>query len=141
MIYAYYTPHIASPVNEKRAGTSRIGWDDPQPIQITAGYDNYLLFSFRDENQRRVFLRGRTLTGKIFNHEGVEIFSDELDILSTEESLAKLTISKMQSNVFVPGLYSLVLSHSDDRGIEEVIGTARSKFRFVIDIIDFSANC
>ena len=140
MIYAYYTPHIASPVNDRRAGTIRLGWDDPQPIQVTAGYDNFLIFSFRDERQKRMFLRGRTLTGKVYNNDGIEMFSSELDILVTEEGLAKFTISKFQSRALTPGLYNLVLTYTDDAGTEQIANTVRSKPRFVIDVIDFSAN-
>lgn len=140
MIYAYYTPHIASPVNDRRAGTIRLGWDDPQPIQVTSGYDNFLIFSFRDERQKRMFLRGRTLTGKVYNNDGIEMFSSELDILVTEEGLAKFTISKFQSRALTPGLYNLVLTYTDDAGTEQIANTVRSKPRFVIDVIDFSAN-
>ena len=140
MIYAYYTPHIASPVNDRRAGTIRQGWDDPQPIQVTKGYDNFLIFSFRDELQKRMFLRGRTITGKVYNNDGIEMFTGELDILVTDEGLAKFTITKFQSDTMPTGLYNLVITYTDDRGIEQIANTVRSKPRFVIDVIDFSAN-
>jgi hypothetical protein len=140
MIHAYYTPHIASPVNDRRAGTIRRGWDTPQPIQVTKGYDNYLIFSFRAENQKRMSLRGKTLTGKVYNHNGIEMFSDNLDVLITNDGLAKFTITKSQSRALELGLYNLVLTYTDDNGAEQIANTSRSKPRFVIDVIDFSST-
>ena len=140
MIYAYYTPHVASPVNDQRAGTIRIGWDDPQPIQCTSGYDNYLIFAFRDEKQKRFFLNGRTLTGKVFNNDGIEMLSKELDVLVNDRGLAKFEITKFESSTFEPGFYNLVLSYTDDIGSEQIANTVRGRPRFVLDFIDFSSN-
>lgn len=139
MIYAFYTPTKVVPINKRRAGTIRVGWDNPQFVKITAGFDSELFFTFRDHTQQSFMLTGRNLSGIVYDQSGIEVLNKSLTVDATDQSVAKFQINKFESRSLIPGLYNLIISYTDDAGIEQVANTARSNSRFVLEIIDFSA--
>jgi hypothetical protein len=135
-VYAYHTPHIASPVNDQRAGTHRIGSDDPEPIEITKGWTAVIYFAFRDHRQRPYFTNGRTITARLFTPHNFEIFSGELTSDPLVAGAAQLVIDSRDTDFFDAGLYSLSIEYTDDRGRVLLAQTMRSRPRFVLEVLD-----
>ena len=135
-VYAYHTPTIASPVNDRRAGTIRVGSDDPDPILVTRGWAAILYFAFRNHTQRPYFTTGRSITARIFNTENTEIWSGPLVSDALVEGAAELVLSDSVTSAFAPGLYSLAIEYTDDRGRVLLAKTTRSRPRFVLEVLD-----
>jgi len=135
-VYAYYTPYIASPVNDQRSGTYRVGSDNPDPIQITKGWDSILYFAFRDHRQRAYLTIGQTITARIYNTENVEVWNGTMVADPLTDGAASLVINAAANSAFEPGLYSLVIEVTDDRGRIILAQTIRSKPRFVLEVLD-----
>jgi len=135
-VFAYYTPHIASPVNDRRAGTYRIGSNSPDPIQINKGWDAVLYFAFRNHTQRPYHVQGRSVTGRLFNTENVEVWSGALvaDVLT--DGAAQIVMASSVTDTLQAGLYSLVIEYEDDRGRTLVASTSQSLNRFVVEVLD-----
>lgn len=136
-VFAYYTPFVASPVNDRRAGTYRVGSDSPRPIQIYKGWDAVLNFAFRDHTQRPYLTNGRTITARMFNGENVEIYSATLVSNILTDGAASLVLSSQVTNTLVPDLYSMVLEIEDEFGRKMLAqSSSRSLPRFVVEVID-----
>lgn len=136
-VFAYYTPFVASPINDRRAGTYRIGSDSPDPIQIYKGWDAILRFAFRDYTQRAYLTNGRTITARMFNAENVEVYSGTLVSDALTDGAATLVLASQATAVFVPDLYSLILEVEDEFGRKIIAQTStRSLPRFVVEVID-----
>lgn len=135
-VYAFHTPHIASPVNDRRAGTYRIGSDNPDPIQVTRGWDAVLYFAFRNHTQRPYLTTGRTVTARIYNTENVEVWNGTLVSDPLVDGAASLVMNSATTNTFEAGLYSLAIEYNDDRGRTLLAQTTRSKPRFVLEVLD-----
>ena len=135
-VFAYHTPTVASPINDRRGGTTRVGSDDPEPIRITKGWDEILHFAFRGHNQRPYFVEGRTVTARIFNTENTEIWSGPFvpDPLIT--GAAYLVVNSNATGSFEAGLYRMAIEYSDDFGYTMLAKTTRSLPSFVVEILD-----
>lgn len=136
-VFAYHTPYIASPVNDRRAGTYRVGSDSPDPIQIYKGWDTVLNFAFRDHTQRTYLTNGRTITARMFNGENVEIFSKTLVSDALVDGAASLVLNSQTTSTFQPDLYSMVIEVEDEFGRTTLAQTStRSLPRFVVEVLD-----
>lgn len=135
-IFVYNTPYIASPVNDRRGGTYRVGSDNPDPIQVTKGWDSILYFAFRNHTQRVYQTTGQTITARMFNTENVEVFSKTLISDPLVDGAAQLIITASESNTLLPGLHSLVIEVTDEFNRTQLAQTTRSKPRFVVEILD-----
>jgi len=135
-VFAYHTPYIASPINDRRAGTYRIGSNTPDPIQINKGWDAVLYFAFRNHLQRPFHVHGRSVLGRLYNMENVEVWSGEMvsDVLT--DGAAQLIINSVTTSAFLPGLYSLIIEYDDDRGRTLIANTSQSLNRFVVEVLD-----
>jgi hypothetical protein len=137
-VYAIHTPQVASPINDQRAGTYRVGSDNPDPIQITKGWDAVLYFAFRNHMQRVYHTTGRTITGRIFNTENTEIWNGIILADPLIAGAASLTISRNATTSFPAGLYSLVVEYVDDHNRTMIASTTRSLPRFIVEVIDIT---
>ena len=135
-VFAYYTPQVASPINDRRAGTYRIGSDNPDPILIYRGWDAVLNFAFRGYDHRPFLTTGRVITARIYNNENTEVWTGPLRSNSIVTGAAVLVISKMASETLQPGLYSMVIEYEDEQGRTMLAQTTRSLPRFVVSVID-----
>lgn len=135
-IYAYHTPQVASPVNDRRAGTYRVGSDNPDPIQITKGWDAVLYFAFRNYDRRPFFTVGRTITARIYDQENVEIWNGSFVADPLVDGAANVVLNSSATSAFEAGLYSLVIEYVDDRGRTLLAQTTRSLPRFVLEVLD-----
>lgn len=135
-VYAYYTPFVSAPINERRAGTYRVGWNNPDPIVIHKGWDSVLNFAFRNHTQRVYQTLGREFTARIYNNEKTEIWNGRLVADPVAEGAANLVISSQVTNTFQAGLYSMIIEVVDDFGRTEVANTAQSRHRFVVEVLD-----
>ena len=137
-IFAYYTPTVASPINDKRAGTIRVGSDAGSKIKIGKGWDITLRFAFRDFTNRKFFLTGRDVTARIYNTENVEIWNGSVSADATVDGLGNLVIPKSATTAFESGLYSLVIEYNDDHGKKQLAQSAQSLPRHILEVIDFT---
>jgi hypothetical protein len=135
-VYAYHTPQVSTPINSSRAGTYRIGWNNPDPIQISKGWDAVLNFAFRNHTQKPYMTLGRTITARIYNTENVEVWNGTMVADPVSDGAAILIISNQVTNTFQAGLYSLVIEIEDDFGRTLLAQTAQSKPRFVVEVLD-----
>lgn len=135
-VFAFHTPQIASPINDQRAGTYRVASDNPDPIQITRGWDAVLYFAFRNHTQRPYLINGRTVTARLFNPENVEVWNGTFVADPLVTGTAQLVISDAATTSFEPGLYSMVIEYADDRGRVQLAQTTRSRPRFVVEVLD-----
>lgn len=136
-VFAYYTPQKASPVNDKRAGTIRVGSDSPTPIQVMKGWDSILHFAFRDMKQKAFLLPGRDVTAYLFNQENTQLYSAALIIDPISDGSGRLVLSKSVTDPLEGGLYNLIITYTDDFGNVIPAQTVRSQARFVIELVDF----
>lgn len=142
-VYAYHTPRVASPINDRRAGTYRVGSDNPDPIKITKGWDAILYFAFRDHNQRHFSTLGQTITARIFNIENTEVHSGQMIVDGLTAGAATLMLNTTDTSALAAGLYNMVIEYTDDFGNTLLATTHHSQPRFVIEVIDittFSPN-
>jgi hypothetical protein len=137
-IYAYHTPYAASPVNDQRAGTIRVGSDHPEPVRITTGWDAVLYFAFRNHNQRPYFTNGTTITARIFNTENTQVWVGDFVSDPLITGAATLVINSVATGAMLAGLYSMVIEYTDDRGRAMLAQTTNSLPRFVVEVIDFN---
>lgn len=135
-IFVYHTPAVASPINDRRGGTYRVGSDNPDPIQITKGWDSVLHFAFRDYRQRAFLTVGRTITARIYNTENVEMWNGTLVSDPLVDAAANLVISSEVSDTFPAGLYGLMIEVTDEFGRTMLAQTTRSLPRFVLEVLD-----
>jgi len=135
-VYAYHTPVVASPVDDRRAGTYRVGSDNPDPIQISRGWDSVLYFAFRNYQQRPFLTLGRTITARIYNRDNVEIWNGGLTADPLVAGAASLVMTSSATSAIEAGFYSLVIEYEDDRGRTLQAQTTRSLPRFVIEVLD-----
>ena len=135
-VYAYHTPYIASPINDRRAGTYRVASDNPDPIQITKGWDAVLYFAFRNHTQRPYFTTGSVIVARIYNTENTEVWSGNMVPDPLVEGTANLVIGSSATGAFGAGLYSLTIEITDDRGRNLLVQTTRSMPRFVVEVLD-----
>lgn len=134
-IFAYYSPRRAAPVNVSRAGTIRMGTDQPTFIKVNKGYANDLIFAFKDEKQKAFWLEGKTVTAKFFNKDNVELLSKDMKIIVDSPSIGHFILTPMDTNSWETGLYNLVITYTDAHGDEYVMQTSHSLPRFVINVI------
>jgi hypothetical protein len=137
-IYAYHTLYAASPVNDQRAGTIRVGSDHPEPVRITSGWDAVLHFAFRNHNQRPFFTIGTTITARIFNTENTQVWAGDFVSDPLITGAANLVINNVATSGMAAGLYSMVIEYTDDRGRTMLAQTTNSLPRFVVEVIDFN---
>ncbi len=135
-VFAYHTPQIASPINDRRGGTYRIGSDSPDPITIYRGWDLVLYFAFRDHIHRPFMVTGRTVTARIFNNENTQVWSGPLVAHALTVGAAQLVMSNTVTSTLLPGLYSMVIEYADEQGRVQLAQTTRSLPRFVVSVID-----
>lgn len=136
-VFAYYTPQIATPINDRRAGTIRLGSDAPHPIIVNKGFNNQLMFGFRDEAQKVFLLDGRTVTGTIYNQSNVQMLTVPMKVSVTTAGIATLDLTDINLEAFEEGMYNLIITYVDNFGVTYPVSTTRSLPRFVIDVIDF----
>ena len=137
-VFVYNTPQVASPVNDRRAGTIRVGSDSPDPIQVLKGWDTFLYFAFRDINQKAFLLQGRTVTARLYNQENVELWNGNLTANPTVNGAATLKLLTSATASLEAGLYNLIIEYEDDFGNVQAAMTMRSRPRFVIDLVDYT---
>lgn len=135
-VFAYHTPQVASPINDRRAGTYRIGSDSPDPIQIIKGWDTILYFAFRNHTQRPYLVTGRTVTARIYNTENTEVYNNTLIADALLDGAAHLVMNSTATNALEAGLYSMIIEYTDDYGRTLVAHTSQSRSRHVVEIID-----
>lgn len=135
-VFVYNTPTVASPINDRRGGTIRVGSDNPDPIHITRGWDAVLYFAFRNHTQRPYDLTGRTVTGRIFNSTNVEMWNGELTADPLTKGAGNLVMNSAATETFEAGLYSLAIEYVDDYGRILLAQTTRSRPRFVLEVLD-----
>ncbi len=136
-VYVYNTPHVSSPINDRRAGTYRVGSDSPDPIQIYKGWDTVLYFAFRNHTNRAYLTVGSTITARVYNTENVEVFEGTMVSDPLMDGAATLFMNAAQTDIFEAGLYSMIVEVTDERGRTLVAQTStRSLPRFVIEVID-----
>mgnify|MGYP003565499660 CR=1 FL=1 len=136
-VYAYYTPFVSSPINDRRAGTYRVGSDSPNPIQIYRGWDTVMHFAFRTFRAQPYPTIGRTLTGRVFSTENVEILSKTLIPDPLVDGVASLVLNSSQTELIQPSLYSLILEVEDEFGRTTIAQTnTRGLPRFVVEVVD-----
>lgn len=136
-VYAYYTPFVSSPINDRRAGTYRVGSDSPDPIIIYRGWDTVMHFAFRTFRAQPYPTIGRTITARLFNTENVEILSKTLIADPLVDGAATLILRSSQTELIQPSLYSMILEVEDENGLKTIAQTStRSLPRFVIDVVD-----
>lgn len=137
-IYAYHTPTVASPINDRRAGTIRVGSDNPTPVRITRDWDAVLYFAFRQHNQRPFPITGSTITARIFNTENTQVWSGGFveDPLTT--GAASLVINSVATGALKAGLYSMVIEYTDVLGRTMLAQSMNSLPRHVVEVIDFN---
>jgi hypothetical protein len=136
VIYVYHTPHVASPTNDRRAGTYRVSSDNPNPIQVAKGWDAVVYFAFRNYNQQPCFIAGRTVTARIYNTENVEVWNGPMIADVLVEGTATLIMNSAATGALSAGLYSLVIEYTDDQGRILLAKTGRSLPRFILEVID-----
>jgi hypothetical protein len=142
-VYVFHTPTVASPINDRRAGTYRIGSDNPNPIKITKGWDAELYFAFRDHRQHAVHTIGLVITARIFNTENTEVWSNNLVADTMTAGAATLMLDDVSTGTFSAGLYSMVIEYTDNFGKTHLAQTHHRHSRFVVEVIDittFSPN-
>ena len=125
-VFAYYTPQIATPINDRRAGTIRLGSDAPHPITVNKGFNNQLMFGFRDEAQKVFLLDGRTVAASIYNQSNVQMLTLPMRISTTVPGLATLNLSDINLAPFEAGMYNLIITYVDNFGITYPVSTTRS---------------
>lgn len=135
-VYAYHTPFVASPINDRRAGTYRVVSDNPDPIQITKGWDAVLHFAFRNHTQRPYFTVGRTMTARIYNNENTQVWTGTFVSDPLVDGAASLVMNSVATSSFEAGLYSMTIEVTDDRGRTLLVQTTRSLPRFVVEVLD-----
>jgi len=136
-VYAFYTPFAAAPINDRRAGTYRVGSDSPDPIQIYRGWDVVMHFAFRTFRQQPYPTIGRTITARMFNVENVEILSKTLTADPLVDGAAALVLTAAQTELMQADLYSMILEVEDEFGRTTIAQTStRSLPRFVVEVID-----
>lgn len=135
-VFAYYTPQVASPINDRRAGTIRVGSDSPSVIQVMKGWDAQLYFAFRDMKQKALLLEGRTVTAILYNQENTQLWTGAMNVDLLVDGAASVKLSKSVTDPLSAGLYNLVLTYVDDFGTELPVMTMRSAPRFVIELVD-----
>jgi hypothetical protein len=135
-IYAYHSSQTVSPINDTRAGTIRIGSDNPSPIVVSKGWDAVLHFSFRDDNQRPFILLGYQVVARIFNNENTQIWNGNILPDANSTSSGVLVLSKQLTTTLLPGLYSIILEYSKGNGQTFIMKTTRSLPRFIMEVID-----
>jgi hypothetical protein len=134
-VFAYNTPHVASPINDRRGGTYRVGSDSPDPIQITKGWDAILYFAFRSHTQKVYDVTGQTVTGRLYNTENVEVWNGVFIADLLVKGAAQLKINSNATQSFSAGFHSLTIEYVD-RGKSYLVQTTRSLPRFVIEVLD-----
>jgi hypothetical protein len=137
-IFAYHTNYAASPVNDQRAGTIRVGSDHPDPIQFTKGWDTVLYFAFRNHNQRPFLTTGTTITARFFNTENTQVLASEFVSDPLITGAATLVLNSVSTDAFTAGLYSMVIEYTDDRGNVLLAQTTHSRPRFVVEVLDIN---
>lgn len=136
-VFVYYTPHISAPINDRRSGTLRVGWNDPEPIRVTRGWDEVLHFAFRDYIQRTYNIIGQSITARLYNTENVEVWNGTISPTSSVDAgIGFLVIGASATESLSPGLYSLIIEFVDNRGRTRIAQTAQSKPRFIVEILD-----
>jgi hypothetical protein len=142
-VYVFHTPIVASPINDRRAGTYRVGSDNPNPIKITTGWASSLYFAFRNHRQHAVQTIGMTITARIFNTENTEVYSNTLSPDDISTGAATLTLSENETLALSAGLYTMAIEYTDEFGNKHLAQTHHSHSLFVVEVIDittFSPN-
>lgn len=137
-VIAIHTPQVASPINDQRAGTYRVGSDNPDPIQITKGWDAVLYFAFRNHTQRVYQTTGRIIIARMYNTENTEVWNGAMVADPLVAGAASLTINRTATTSFPAGLYSLVIEYVDDHNRTMIANTTRSLPRFNVEVIDIT---
>lgn len=135
-VIVYHTPQVATPINDRRGGTYRIGSDNVNPIIIYRGWDALLNFAFRDQNQRPFMVTGRQAVARIYNNENVQVLSGNLIADPLTDGAATLILGANATNTLNFGLYSMVIEYQDDHSRTLLAKTSRSLPRFVVQVID-----
>lgn len=132
-IYAYYIENEATPKNEKRGGTLRVGSSTPNPIEIIKGYDTTLLFAFRDSQQRVYDIQGRTVTATITDVNGIEKWNGNFRLHQTS-GVGVLNMIALQLAAIEPGLYSLSISETTGGSVTRM-RTGHNMQRYVLKVL------
>jgi hypothetical protein len=136
-VFAYHTPQIASPINDRRAGTSRVVSDTPTPIQVGKGYSVTLYFAFQDHNNKAFWIEGRTMTAHIHDRNNTKVAEVGVNPIPGIIGAGQIKLDTATTAPLLPGFYNLVITYIDDFGTEVAVQTMRSRPRFVLDVVDF----
>ena len=132
--YVNHTPYIVSLRNDKKARTIRLGFDDPQPIHISIGYENTLYFQLQDESNATVNLSGMNLTAVVSTYNGIKILEKKLTEYSANTEIMVLSINKYESEILESGLFRMDIIIKHDTGLEEVARSLRGRQGFVLNV-------
>jgi hypothetical protein len=137
-IFAYHTNYAASPVNDQRAGTIRVGSDHPEPVRFTRGWDAVLHFAFRNHNQKPFLTSGSTITARFFNTENTEVLARDFVSDPLITGAATLVLNSVATSMFAAGLYVMVIEYTDDHGRVMLAQSTHSLPRHVVEVIDIT---
>ena len=102
-VFVYYTPQIASPINDRRGGTYRVGSNGPDPIRMYKGWDSIMYFALRNHTQTPYSVTGRNVTARMYNTENTEVWSGALIADPLVEGAASVVMSSATTSSFDPG--------------------------------------
>lgn len=136
-VFAYYTPQRSITINDRRAGTTRLVRDAPTPIQVNRGFAQTFTFAFSDEQSKAFFMTGRTVTARVFNLQNAEVLNKTMRVIPEYQGVAELSLTEAESLTLQEGLYNLLITYTDDFDNTQAVMTARSRPRFVLDVVDF----
>jgi hypothetical protein len=135
-ITAYYTSAAASPINQKRAGTIRVGSDSPSPIVLNNGFTNTLMFAFRDHNNKVELLDGRTYTVNLYNIDNVLLASSSLSATADTPGLGNVTFTRAQLAPLESGRYNLIIIDTTDV-TETIVTSSHGSIRFEVQVNNY----
>lgn len=132
MIYAYHSPYI----NTSSPKTYRIGSDDPEPVQVTSGFDNNVCYAFRDEQQKPWNTDNRNIKASIYNFEGTQLLEKSMTTNAYIRSVACLRLTSFDTKILSPGLYRLIITFDNNIQQREAVITFRNTSHFTLNVVD-----
>jgi hypothetical protein len=135
-VTAYYVEAKASPINQKRSGTIRIGSDSPNPIMLNKGFANSIMFAFVDSNNHAVLLDGVEYSISLYNRHNSLLASSDLVAVADTPGLGRVSFSSGQIAMLEAGLYNLVIS-TRISNLLVPIKSSHGTIRFEIEVVDY----
>ena len=136
-ITAYHAPNLASPINDKRAGTIRLAGNFNTKILVMKGWDAKLHFAFRDSRNKTFFLTGKKIMAYIHNLENTIVITAQIKADPIRDGIGELIIPKSELDALEYGLYHLVITYEDETGTTLPMDAPTGSHVNVIEVVDF----